>query len=114
MIVITKNGKTKKVSRDAFVNYYSNSGWVIAGEKSPATSHDYEEEEKAHENEEEPTDEENDVSDDEWDEVLKDEEIEKPLSEMNREELERKATSLGIVVTDMNVKQIREAIKKKM
>ena len=51
------------------------------------------------------------ISDSEWDEVI-DEEPEKPLSEMNREELTEKAESLGINISGLTKNaQIREKIK---
>lgn len=43
---------------------------------------------------------------------MEEEEVEKPLSEMNRQELERKANSLGVDITGLTTnKQIREAIR---
>lgn len=106
-VKISKNGMEKEVSVSAFENFFKNSGWEIAGDKKPATSQSKKEEEK--EVVEEPVE---NNSDDEWDEVLEDEEIEKPISEMNKKELLDYAEKNGISLAGLNtVNQFRQAIQ---
>lgn len=106
-VKISKNGMEKEVSVSAFENFFKNSGWEIAGDKKPATSQSKKEEKK--EVVEEPVE---NNSDDEWDEVLEDEEIEKPISEMNKKELLDYAEKNGISLAGLNtVNQFRQAIQ---
>lgn len=106
-VKISKNGMEKEVSVSAFENFFKNSGWEIAGDKKPATSQSKKEEKK--EVVEEPVE---NNSDDEWDEVLEDEEIEKPISEMNKRELLDYAERNGISLAGLNtVNQFRQAIQ---
>lgn len=106
-VKISKNGMEKEVSVSAFENFFKNSGWEIAGDKKPATSQSKKEEKK--EVVEEPVE---NNSDDEWDEVLEDEEIEKPISEMNKRELLDYAEKNGISLAGLNtVNQFRQAIQ---
>lgn len=123
MLTITKNGKTKKVSESVFKTVFKDSGWSVVGEQSPtsAVSDENVETEKVEieENvnevvEENKDDSDDEIPDEEWDEAIAEEEVEKPLSEMNREEMLAKAKNLGINADGMNNKQLREAIKKKM
>ena len=107
-VKISKNGMEKEVSVSAFENFFKNSGWEIAGDKKPATSQS-KKEEKVKEVVEEPVE---NNSDDEWDEVLEDEEIEKPISEMNKKELLDYAENNGISLAGLNtVNQFRQAIQ---
>ena len=109
-VKISKNGMEKEVSVSAFENFFKNSGWKIAGDKKPATSQSKKEEKK--EVVEEPVE---NNSDDEWDEVLEDEEIEKPISEMNKKELLDYAERNGISLAGLNtVAQFRQAIQENM
>lgn len=98
MITIRKGKMTKEVPASAFANYYQNSGWVADDE--PVKK-------KVVENISEP----DEVSDEDWDSVMEDE---KPVSEMNREELIAKAKSLGISVGNMNNRQLKDAIRNMM
>lgn len=98
----------KEVSVSAFENFFKNSGWEIAGDKKPATSQSKKEEVKV----EEPVEEDNN-SEDEWAEAMEeDEDIEKPLSEMNKKELMEYAEKNGISLAGLNtVAQYRQAIQ---
>lgn len=128
MVTIKKNGKTKLVSYAAFCTLFKDAGWVVEGEKnSPSQPVVEDKVEKADDVvetdvvEDENTVEaevsevnEDEVADEEWDEAIAETEVEKPLSEMNREELVAKAESLGIDVGNKNNDQLRKAIKKVM
>ena len=125
IVTMKKNGKTKSVSYAAYCNFFKDAGWVVEGEKSPSQPVAVEEEveavaEETVEAETETTVEteenegEDEVADEEWDEAIAETEVEKPLSEMNREELVAKAESLGIKVGNKNNDQIRKAIKEAM
>lgn len=122
MVVIVKGDKKLTVPTSAYNNYYKNAGWIIRNgkkqEKELEDNNSVEKEEKeviddVTEETEENSNEDADGSDDEdWDSVMEDEEVEKPLSEMNRQELEDKAASLGVDITGLSTnKQIREAIR---
>ena len=124
-VTIKKNGKSKSVSYPVYCNYFQNAGWRVVGEDTPTPSVVENEvvenktDEAENEVSENTTDvEENEVddevADEEWDEVIAEEEVEKPISEMNREELVAKAESLGIEVGNKNNNQLRKAIKEKM
>lgn len=105
MIVIRKNNKTLTVTRAAFDEYYKPNGWVSDGETTPV------EEPVVDTVEDEVV--EDDTSDEDWSEFEEEDAgIEKPLSEMNKDELLAKANELGIDVSASNSnKQIREMIK---
>ena len=97
MLKIVKDGKELKVPVSAYKNFYKNAGWFVS-----------EDNRKIHTSFNE---------DSEWDEALAEEEQEptKPLSEMNRNELEQLAKEMGISLAGLtNTKQIREAIKAAM
>ena len=104
MIKIVRGNLVNYVSKSSFDNYFKSQGWEIAGGNEPPVSP------KVENNviEEE-------VEEDDWDDVLdefKDEEVEKPISEMNKQELIAKAKSLDIDVSDdLTNKQLRELIK---
>lgn len=105
MVRIKKGSQERVVARGAYKNYYEGMGWVIIGEPPKATNH------------ETSKDAADDVSDEEWDDALaeEDEEPSKPLSEMNRAELEAMAERLGVSLAGLsNNKQIREAIRAAM
>lgn len=112
MVKIYKIGNNPKtVSLQAFHNYYENFGWELddSSIKKVQQSIDVKKIEDKHEVEEI----EQETSDEEWDEaIMDDEEIEKPLTEMNHDELVDKAKSYGIDTVGMNNKQLRDAIKK--
>lgn len=113
MVRITKNGKVKSVSKTAFHNYYENSGWVIDGYDSKSGGEIPHKESVNPEPENDTVEEVEEVIDeDEWDDAMLDDEVEKPLSEMTRNELIEKASSMGINTNNMKTNQIREAIKK--
>lgn len=91
-VKIVKGNMSKKVTKDSYDNYYKNSGWEL---KDSYLVDEVE------------TDDE--VSDEGWDDVI---EEEKNLSDMNRSELEKKAASLGVDISDCNSnKQIRDRLK---
>lgn len=110
MVVIKKGKLTKTVTLSSFHNYYENSGWELTGENVINNRTDVNEEFDDLSdvgNEEE-------IPDSEWDDVME-EEVEKPLSEMNRTELEAKAASLGVDISGLTKNaQIREKIKSVM
>lgn len=126
-IKIQKNDSVKTVSEAAYKNYFKDFGWVVAEgdkpsvaptetevvEEAPAevTEEAVETVETENEVENEVEDE---VADEEWDEAIAEEDVEKPLSEMNREELVTKAESLEIDTDGKNNSQLRKAIKEKM
>lgn len=96
MVVIKKGKKTAKVTKSAYKNFFKGHGWLI---DDSGVNEDI----KTNESIE-------DTSDEDWDEVM--EEVEKPLSEMNKQELEIKAASLGVNINGLTTnKQIRDAIR---
>lgn len=98
MVVICKGKQKLRVAESAFKMFYKNAGWTIE-EKSSVK---------------EPAKEVVDGSDDEWAEAMEEDAI-KPLSEMNRSELEEMAKELGVSLAGLSTnKQIREAIKTAM
>lgn len=101
MIKIKKGVKVREVPKSAYNNFYKGAGWEIA-EPDEET---YKEENPINERNAEDKNEE-----DEWADYEEDE-VEKPLSEMNGTELREKAESLGIDVTGLTNKQMREKIK---
>lgn len=123
-ITITKNNQTKRVSKGSFEDYFKNAGWVEAG-KNPASSNSQEAQEepsnkKVINNKEEDKDvipeAPGDSEKDEWDEVLEDEEedeeIHKPIAEMNREELIKFAKDNNISLAGLTKNnQFKEAIR---
>ena len=100
MVTIKKTlgGREKQlqVSRSAFKNFYQNAGWVLTNATTPKQVATFDEAES---------------TDEGWDEVLEEEEVTKPLSEMTREELLVKATALGIDTANASTKQLRAMIK---
>ena len=127
MITITKNGKTKTVSETVYKSVFKDSGWNVVGEQnSPTSAISQEKQKKAKKEivEEKVVEEvvennnenavEDEIPDEVWDEAVAEEEVEKPISEMNHNELVAKAETLGIVTKGMNNKQLRDAIKEKM
>lgn len=105
MVKIVKGSKTLKVTKSAFDNYYANSGWRL--ETASAENAEIEKAEELNSD---------DNSADEWEGYEEEaEEIEKPLSEMNREELTAKAVEMGLDISSVNSnKQLRELIKTNM
>ena len=103
MVTIKKTlgGREKqlKVSRSAFKNFYQNAGWELSQTNAIREVAKVEDTE---------------ATDEGWDEVLEEEEVTKPLSEMTREELLHKAASLGIDTTNASTKQLRAMIKAAM
>lgn len=122
---IQKGNMTKQVSRSLFENFFQNSGWVEVG-VNPTSPNVPEVQEgsknkeiinnKANE-EEVNLDQSGTSEDDEWAEVMNEEEedIEKPLSEMNRDELIQYAKDHDISLAGLTKNaQFREAIKAAM
>ncbi len=93
MVRISKaNRAPMEVTEGAYENFYKNAGWRATKSVSHSSVT-------------------TDGSDDEWENAM--EEAEKPLSEMNVEELRAKAASLGIDLAGVNSpKQIRDRIRK--
>lgn len=90
-VKILKGEMLKEVTMESYKNYYKNSGWELF-ENTHVETHDEDDSEN-------------------WDEVME-EEQEKNLNDMNRSELEKKAASLGVDITDCNNnKQIRERLR---
>ena len=125
IVTIEKNGKTKSVSYAAYCNFFKDAGWVVEGEdNSPSQpvvkevesvvedAGEAETENTVEAEQNEVVDEE--IADEEWEEAIAETEVEKPLSEMNREELVAKAESLGIEIGNKNNNQLRKAIKEVM
>ena len=109
MVKIAKGNLVNTVPKSAFDNFFKSQGWeMVEGDYAPSIP-------IVEEKEVEEVVEEQEENSDEWDEVmdeLKDDEVEKPLSDMNKEELISKANSLGMDITGLNTnKQLREAIK---
>lgn len=98
MIRIEKPGATSKtVARSAYDNYFENAGWSISGAVGSVSAKQTQ----------------SDDLKDEWDDA--EEEIEKPISEMNLEELQIKAAEMGLDVSGLSTpKQIRDKIRKNM
>ena len=132
LIKIQKNDTVKTVSEAAYKNYFKDFGWIVAEGDEPsvastkteivedvvADADDVTESTETEVNGEVENEVENEVedevADEEWDEAIAEEDVEKPLSEMNRDELVVKAESLGIEADGKNNNQLRKAIKEKM
>lgn len=114
MIVIKKGSKRLKVTKSAYKNFYKNAGWKKVSDTETKVTNEVPVE--ATEDLTEPSTEDAEViedDDEDWDE--EDEEPSKPLSEMNRAELEEFAGKLGVSLAGLSTnKQIREAIKAAM
>lgn len=95
MVRIEKLGRTPMVvPQSAYENFFKNSGWTLSGSvgTEPQVSESLE---------------------DEWEEV--DQEYEKPLGEMDLEELRNKAADMGLDVSGLTTpKQVRDKIRKNM
>lgn len=124
-VTIQKGNVTKRVSYVSFLNFFKDSDWVVAGDVSPApTGSELVAENAGTEQEDagsdadvtsdDSGDEQDEVADEEWDEAIAEQDVEKPLSEMTREELVAKANELGISVNKKNNQQLRDAIKNAM
>lgn len=112
MVSIVKGKKAMTVSRSAYDNFYKQNGWeIVNGNKKNEKPEEVIEQETVEE-----VNSQDDVSDDDWADIEEDEAdeegIEKPLSEMNRQELEEKATELGIDFSNVKSnKQLRDLIR---
>lgn len=111
MVDIVKNGKTMTVARSAYEEIFKSNGWqpVNGNNENVEVKNDV----KDVPIENNPEDE---LTDDDWanvEEEMNDlEGVTKPLSEMNRSELEALAAELGIDVSEAKSnKQLRELIK---
>lgn len=114
MIKIYKAGKRPlKVTTSAFNNFYKHSGWSTEKPQTGKRSQKVVEESVESEVEEQAlTDE--DATNSDWDDTDWDEADQptKPLSEMNRAELEQLAEEKGVSLAGLtNVKQMREVLK---
>lgn len=106
MVKIKKGTKAREVPLASFQNYYKNSGWELCDEVSAKKA--------VEPNVDVQESNEDSVSDSDWDEAMEDE-VEKPLSEMNKAELEALANKLGVSLVGLSTnKQMREAIKAAM
>ena len=131
-IEIFKDGEKRTVSRSAFENFFKDTGWK-AGENPASYSNQDAQGESKEQNTiktmdseindqiEHPADSESNSTDEEWDELLaeeefeEDEEVEKPISEMNREELIAYADIHDISLAGLTkVSQFRSAIREAM
>lgn len=124
MLKITKNGKTLEVTKGAFENTFKDQGWVIAngisntGVEAEMSSTSQNNEPEGETEDDIPVDDvdesEDETSDEEWDDVdEEDDEVEKPISEMSKNELIQKAESLGIDLSGQKYtsNQIRDMIR---
>lgn len=117
MITITKNGKTTKVTKAAFENFYKGAGWVEKDSDVISVEIDNKRVEKVKEVRqqeivEDLDSDEEDNSDEDWEAAMQEDDVEKPLSEMNNHELKEKAESMGIDVSGLKSnKELREAIR---
>lgn len=124
-IEIVKGKEKRLVSKASFENFFKDNGWKMAGE-IPASSinQNVQNEKKSEEtiksmvDEEELNTEHSGESDesikDEWDEAMEEdeEEVEKPISEMTRNELVEYAKANDISLAGLNkTSQFREAIR---
>lgn len=101
MVIIGKGKKKLRVTNKAYDNFYKNSGWTIVKQLGANKKADTKKPEKEEQ--------------DEWDNVDEDSDARKPLSDMNRQELEEYAAELGVDITGLTSnKQLREAIKAAM
>lgn len=117
MVKITKNGKRMEVPSAAFQSFYKNAGWSLEDRCSEQDDPLDEvsgllEDDPEYDGPEEP-------DDSEWDEAIAEEEpempdgVEKPVAKMNRDELLKKAESMGIDVSgNPSNNKIREMIRK--
>ena len=105
MINIKKGSKKLRVPSSAYENYYKGFGWKLddgVENKKYVSQVESQVEDFAQTEDDE----------EDWDSVVEeDEDVEKPLSEMNHNELKKKAASLGINTAGLNSKQLREKIK---
>ena len=121
LVKIQKNGKTLEVSKSAFKNFYENSGWEEVGEMPTSSNNQKAQEEDLDKNTINNKAKEDNVlpespsesSDADWDEVMneEDEDVQKPISEMNRNELIKFAADNDISLVGLTKNaQFREAI----
>lgn len=109
MVQIRKGKMKTSVTLQAYKNFYKNAGWSIDGEQNEKIISTG----AAAENTE--TDGVIESAGDEWDEALNDEKATKPVSEMNRAELEALAAELGVNLDGMTkTSQMRDAIRAAM
>lgn len=115
MVKIIKNGKTMTVARSAYEEIFKPNGWAIAnGEVKENIQEENVTPEPIEDNQED--NQEDELTDDDWADAEEEAEdlegVTKPLSEMNRQELENRAIELGIDISKANSnKQLRELIK---
>ena len=114
MITIVKDEKKLVVTKHAYKSYYKHSGWTIEGSQEAhiETKDDLMEESTSVD--ENVKNEDSDESEEEWDEEWdEEEEYSKPISEMNRKELEIYAEKNDIDITSArNNKELKEIISK--
>lgn len=98
---MSKNGNTVEVTQSAYDNYFKNAGWELVNKPAPQPI----------KNNKSKVEETKEI--DEWSDYEDD--VTKPISEMNREELVDYANKNGIDITGLiKNNQIREAIKAAM
>lgn len=131
-IEIFKDGEKRTVSKSAFENFFKDTGWKAGINPASSSNQNVQGELKEDEaiksmdseiNEqiEYSGESENNSTDEEWDELLseeeleEDEDVEKPISEMNREELIVYADKHDISLAGLTkVSQFRAAIREAM
>lgn len=117
-VKIKKGEKVLTVPKTSFLNFFADQGW----EEVKSSSHsgkekkneEVKEEELKDESVEEETEETTEEVKDEWDEAMEEDEadIEKPISEMTKDELIAYADQNGIDISGLTkTSQIKEAIK---
>jgi len=124
-IEIVKGKEKRLVSKASFENFFKDNGWNLAGEIPASSVNQNVQNEKKNEEtiksmveEEELNTEQSGESEesikDEWDEAMEEdeEEVEKPISEMTRNELVEYAKANDISLAGLNkTSQFREAIR---
>lgn len=105
MVKIKKGNKTLEVTNSVFKNYYLSSGWEVIDEEVEKYEDVIDDVEAVNDESVNDSDE---FSDEDWDSI---ESSDKPVSEMNGDELREYARILGIDTTGLNSnRKLREAI----
>lgn len=111
-VKMKKGSVVSETTLSTFNNFFKRSGWELVDDTAPNIASEEIIEEPVEGNIEEPIEESIEENDEIWEE---DEEVTKPLSEMNREELTAYANEHGIDISGLTKNnQIREAIKSAM
>lgn len=88
-VKIKKGNKSTSVTEEAYKEYFKNAGW----KKESAGKEEQ--------------------SEDDWDSVTEDDLLEKPVGEMDSDEVKKAAQLMGLSVAGKSTKQLREEIRKK-